>query len=140
MMSLSKFSMFARIALVFFLGLLATPISYAEGNAALPVSIYQLIANPEKYDGKEVYVIGFMHMEFEGDVIYAHREDWAHTLIQNGIAFDVPQNSYSSWMKMNNNYVVVQGVFSATERGHLALRAGSLTKITKLVKWRGPKH
>jgi hypothetical protein len=81
-----------------------------------------------------------MHMEFEGDVLYAHREDWTHTLIQNGIALDVPKSSYSSWMKINNNYVAVQGVFSAEQRGHLALRAGSLIKITKLIKWRGPKH
>lgn len=139
-MSRTKFKIFAWAALVLILGLLVTRISFAEGNSALPVSIYQLIANPEKYDGKEVYVIGFMHMEFEGDVIYAHREDWTHTLIQNGIAFDVPKNSYSSWMKINNNYVVVQGIFSATARGHLALRVGSLTKITKLVKWRGAKH
>ena len=134
------FRIFARTSLAFILGLLVTCNSFAEGNSALPVSIYQLIANPEKYDRKEVYVIGFMHMEFEGDAIYAHREDWTHTLIQNGIAFDIPKSSYSSWMKINNNYVVVQGIFSATERGHLALRAGTLTKITKLVKWRGPKR
>jgi hypothetical protein len=140
MMSLLKINIFARISLIFFFGLFVTRISSAEEKSALPVSIYQLIANPEKYNGKEIYVVGFMHMEFEGDVLYAHREDWAHTLIQNGIAFDVPKSSYSSWIKINNSYVIAQGTFSATERGHLALRAGSLTNITKLVKWRGPKH
>ncbi|MBP1204107.1 lysyl-tRNA synthetase class II [Duganella sp. 1411] len=110
----------------------------ADEASALPVSIYQLIANPEKYDGKTVYVIGFMHMEFEGDVVYAHREDWAHSLIQNGVALDVPKSSFSSWKKINNNYVAIQGTFSAVKRGHLALRVGSLTNITKLVKWKKP--
>ncbi|UMR30206.1 hypothetical protein MJ904_24960 [Massilia sp. MB5] len=136
----SKSSMRVGALLFFFFALLAMRFSYAEEKPALPVSIYQLMANPEKYDGKEVYVIGFMHMEFEGDVLYAHREDWVHTLIQNGVALDVPKSEYSKWIKINNNYVVVQGFFSATERGHLSLRAGSLTKITKLIKWQGPKR
>jgi len=83
-------------------------------------------------------VIGFMHMEFEGDVVYAHREDWVSNLIPNGVALDVPKSSFSSWMKINNNYVAIQGTFSASERGHLALRAGTLTKITRLVKWSRP--
>lgn len=140
MKSRSKFIVHVRVFLVFIFTLLLMRPCCSVENQVFPVSIYQLLANPEKYDGKEVYVIGFMHMEFEGDVIYVHREDWAHNLIQNGIALDVPKNNYSRWMKINNNYVAAQGVFSATERGHLALRAGSLTKITKLVKWQGPKR
>ncbi|UTY58828.1 hypothetical protein [Massilia sp. erpn] len=136
----STLNMRVGALLFFFFALFAMRFSHAEENSALPVSIYQLMANPEKYDGKEVYVIGFMHLEFEGDVLYAHREDWVHTLIQNGLALDVPKSEYAKWLKINNNYVVVQALFSATERGHFALRAGSLTKISKLAKWQVPKR
>jgi len=128
-----------KILFVTLTAILASP-CHSENISVPSVSIYQLLANPEKYDGKEVYVIGFMHLEFEGDVIYAHREDWVHSLIPNGVALDAPKDSYAEWMKFNNNYVVVQAVFSASQRGHLALRTGSLTKIRKLVRWRGPKR
>lgn len=133
---LSNLNILTKNSVAFFFSLFLTQNVYAKESSVLPVSIYQLIANPEKFDGKEVYVIGFMHLEFEGDVIYAHREDWNHSLIQNGIAFEVPKERHFLWMKMNNNYVAIEGTFSTTERGHFALRAGSLTKITKLVKWR----
>lgn len=36
----------------------------------LHVSLIQLIANPEKYDGKQVAVVGFLRLEFEGNALY----------------------------------------------------------------------
>src|ERR1043166_2183163 len=35
--------------------------------AATPASMIQLIATPERFDNKQVSVIGFLNLEFEGD-------------------------------------------------------------------------
>jgi hypothetical protein len=35
----------------------------------------ELIANTEKFDGKRVFVSGFVHFEFEGNALYFHEEE-----------------------------------------------------------------
>jgi hypothetical protein len=35
--------------------------------AQYQLSIIELISNPDKYDGKNVQLIGFLHLEIEGD-------------------------------------------------------------------------
>jgi hypothetical protein len=49
------------------------------------VTLVQLIANPEKFDGRLIRVIGFLRLEFEGDVLYLHREDFEKQLTENGL-------------------------------------------------------
>jgi len=45
-------------------------------NGPEDVSLIQLIANPQAYDGKTVRITGFLHLEFEGNAIYLHNEDF----------------------------------------------------------------
>lgn len=49
------------------------------------VSLIQLIAQPEKFEGKRVRFIGFLRIEFEGNAIYLHREDFDHGITKNGL-------------------------------------------------------
>jgi hypothetical protein len=42
---------------------------------AVDVSVVQLIANPQLFDGKKVRFVGFLRREFEGDAFYLHRVD-----------------------------------------------------------------
>jgi hypothetical protein len=56
-----------------------TPLE-AEG-----VSLVQLIANPSVYQGKLVRVIGFCQLEFEGDALFLHREDFEQGLTKNAL-------------------------------------------------------
>ena len=48
------------------------------------VSMVQVIANPTMFDGKRLQVLGFMHLEFEGNGIYISRED--HGMVWTRIA------------------------------------------------------
>ena len=48
-------------------------------------SIVELIATPEMFDGKRVRTVGFVHLEFEGNGLYLHKEDWTHSLYRNGL-------------------------------------------------------
>ena len=49
------------------------------------VTLVQLIANPDRVDGKLVRVIGFLRLEFEGDVLDLHREDYENEILGHGI-------------------------------------------------------
>ena len=50
----------------------------------------QLIANPERVDGKRVKVIGFVHFELESrSAVYLHRADFVHGLAFNRLGADL---------------------------------------------------
>jgi hypothetical protein len=43
-----------------------------------PVSLLQVMAQPEKFHDQMVRVQGFLHLEFEGNQLHLHQEDFAH--------------------------------------------------------------
>ena len=59
-----------------------------EAEKPVHVTLVRLIANPEKFDGKLVRVIGFLRLEFEGNVLYLHREDYENAILGDGIWVD----------------------------------------------------
>jgi hypothetical protein len=101
----------------------------AEPQSAEDVSMVQLIATPEKFDGKIIQVIGFLRLEFEGDALYLHREDFDHMILRNAIWVEFPQGKDRD--KLNGRYVFLQGTFRAKLHGHMDLFSGTLTDITR---------
>lgn len=74
----------------FYLATLALSFGSLSASAAGPegaetVSIVQLLAVPEKYEGKLVSVRGFVRLESEGSAIYLHEEDYEQSLYSNGL-------------------------------------------------------
>ena len=103
---------------------------------AQDVSIVDLIANPLKYNDKQVQLIGFLRLEFEGNAIYLHQEDFEHAISLNAIWIDRPEDlSEKQTLEVNNRYVICQGTFKAGEHGHMGMFSGSLTHITRLESW-----
>ena len=51
----------------------------------LSLSLLQLIATPDAFEGKYVRVHGFVRIEHEGTAVYLHREDSEHMLTKNGL-------------------------------------------------------
>lgn len=127
----------ARYLIVAALLLTALPAFTLGGRAAEMaenVSMVQLIATPEKFDGKFVRVIGFLTLEFEGDALYLHREDlvqgldncvWVHRT-------DVMERDRKT---LNRHYVVIEGVFDAQDHGHMGMFGGAIKDITRIETW-----
>lgn len=117
--------------------LLAVPI-----NAEKPVDItlVQLIANPEKFDGKLIRVIGFLRLEFEGNVLYLHREDYENAILGDGIWVDVTPEITKQSKALNMNYVLLEGVFSSSDRGHMGMWSGAIKKIRRAELWSNVKR
>jgi hypothetical protein len=104
--------------------------------------VIQLIANPEKYDNQRVRVIGFLRLEFEGNAIYLHREDFNYGISKNALWIDVPKNmTKEQTAAVNNKYVICTGRFKAGMHGHVGMFSGKLTEITRLESWADrPRH
>ena len=108
------------------------PICTAARGEACSISLIALIANPEKYVGKEIQVIGFATLEFEGNAVYLSKE-----------AADMGNNASAVWLdleglnvlnpeKLNRNHVFVAGTFDAENRGHMGMFAGTIKSIFRL--------
>ena len=96
----------------------------------------ELIANPQKYDNQLVRLTGFLHLEFEGNVIYLHSEDFRHSLTKNGLWIDVPKDMTETQVKtVNDHYVICTGRFKAAMHGHMGLNSGEMTNISRLEIW-----
>jgi hypothetical protein len=88
----------------------------SANQKSLNVSLIQLIATPEKYDGVAIRLIGYLRLEFEGNALYLHREDYERGL-PNGIWIAVPRDlSKDQTQTVNNKYVICEGTRTCRKR------------------------
>jgi hypothetical protein len=98
-------------------------------NEPLDVSMIQLIARPDDFDGEYVRVVGFHRHEFEGYALYLHREDYERGLTKNGLWMEgAPEH--------DGAYVLVEGQFNARKTGHLGMWSGEIEAVTRIVPQR----
>ena len=105
------------------------------GDKTGPVSLIQLIATPEKYDGQLIEVIGFMHLAFENDELFVNKSDFENRISKNGVWIEQNKNLIAHSTEVNDRYAIVVGTFSAGNRGHMGMASGAITKITYAGPW-----
>jgi hypothetical protein len=106
-----------------------------KAEEPVDVTLVQLIANPEKFDGKLVRVIGFLRLEFEGNVLYLHREDYENAILGDGVWVDVTPEIAKQTKALNMHYVLLEGIFSSSDRGHMGMWSGAIKKIRRAELW-----
>jgi len=90
------------------------------------VTLVQSIANPEKFNGRLIRVVGFLRLGFEGNVLYLHREDYENAIFGNGIwGRSTPAITKQS-ATLNMHYVLLEGVFRSSDRGHMGMWSGTI--------------
>jgi hypothetical protein len=98
------------------------------------VSLISLIANPEKFTGQKVRVIGYLHLEFEGNGLYLNKDDFKNGISKNALWIEIgpkhPENS--PFLKFIDHYVIMEGTFDDKNQGHMGMMSGSLKDITRL--------
>ncbi len=100
------------------------------------VSLIKLISNPEKYHNKPIQVVGYLHLEFEGNAIYINELDYKHSLNKNGFRVSFKNKDLmAKAMKLNDKYVLIEGVFDAENTGHMGLWNGEIKNITRIDSW-----
>ena len=106
----------------------SAPPPSASGLQSVPLA--ELIAHPKKYHGKRVRVVGFCHLEFEGNGLYIQGADYFHHVTKHAVWLDVEESP--EVLLLNNDYVRVDGTFDGERLGHLSMFSGSLSDITKI--------
>jgi starvation-inducible outer membrane lipoprotein len=114
---------------VLLLIVLARPTA-SSGSVPEVVSLVQLLAAPAEFDGKTVLVTGFLRLEFEGNCLYLHKDDYEHLITKNGVWIVRNEIINAKADTLNMHYVVIAGTFSAKNKGHMSLFSGSLGNIT----------
>ena len=97
-------------------------------RAPQEVSLIELVANPARFDGKQVRVTGYLVREFEGDAIYLHRDDYDHGIRRNGLWVTFSKDGAELRCK-TLRYAFVQGKFVAKNKGHQGLWSGAIEGI-----------
>ncbi len=102
------------------------------------VSLLQLICNPEKYDGKLISVVGFLHLERGGDLLYHSEEDYKHGIAENAVWIERTDQMSGDNSGVDLKYVRIVGVF----RPHRTLwrAAGTIGEIRRIVVWSDPRE
>jgi len=112
-------------------------------DSAKPVDVgmVALSAVPERYDGKFVRTHGFLCIEFEGDALYLHEEDYRHGLTKNSLALRLSKSQREQFKALSLKYVLVEGTVYAKGMEQTDMWSGAIGNITRLEFWpvdRGP--
>jgi hypothetical protein len=92
------------------------------------VSIITLLGDPQRYAGKRVTVTGYVKLEFEGNAVYLHKEDFDNMLTSNALWLDTPPVLPA----FTEGYAFVEGVFDPDGHGHMGMFGGTLKSISRL--------
>jgi len=95
------------------------------------LSVIQLIATPQKYHRQQVRVVGFLHVNFEGNALYLSEGDGKHGITKNALWLEFDEDCYR---ELHNKYVFLEGVFDAQHHGHLKLYSGKL-QVERIILW-----
>lgn len=93
-----------------------------------------LVAEPQRYDGKIIRTVGFLCIEFEGDAVYVHEEDFRRGLMKNSMALRLSKSQEQQFRHLTQTYAIIEGQVYANglESGDWA---GAIGNITRLEMW-----
>lgn len=131
--------MFRLFRLIGFVGLLSLTV-IAQEHAPLKVSLVQLIATPEKFDGKLVSVQGFLAMGREGDLLYMSQADADNVLLPNAIWIRRTEKMGKDRPTLDMKYVRVVGIFRIAFHEHLGTPTGGIPEVKSAEFWSDPSH
>lgn len=110
----------------------STPPHRAENNVERP-TLLRAIVSPSAFHGKHVLFTGYCRLEFEGKAIYLSKEDYQHGL-GNMVWLEFDKSEITPAMT-EIEYCLVEGTFSATNRGHMGVFSRAVENITRYESW-----
>ena len=115
-----------------------------------PPSLINVIANPEKYDGKRIRVSGFLHYQFEDSALYFSKDDADYLITANAVWIRYGEKpvmqsiecqgqskaSISDLDYLDGRYVSLEGTFNMNERGHMGIFSGTIENVVRIYELR----
>jgi hypothetical protein len=126
--------------------LVATLAFSALAERPQSVSLVQLLASPEKYDGQFVRVEGFLHNKFENSALYLSKGDADYLIGKNALWVsysdgvrlqprgDADKKKERDLLYFDRRFVLLEGRFDKDVRGHMSAYSGGLTGVTRIME------
>jgi hypothetical protein len=134
MRSLFAFSLALAILLLAF----KDSLSGRSSDSAEPreVSIVGLLASPQDYNGRFIRTTGFLCIEFEGNALYLHEEDYRYSMTKNAVKLDLSKEQEDHFKDLSLKHVLIEGTIEASKQSaERGMYTGSLKNITRLETW-----
>jgi hypothetical protein len=97
---------------------------------ALDTTFRNILNDPDKYDGKEVEIYGYINFEFEGDCIFLDTVNLQNRIWVGEIEPELLSKKYFG--KLNGRRVIIKGKYDKDNHGHMGLFKGAITHIVRL--------
>lgn len=111
----------------------------ASSDPGTFVSMINLIATPEKFHGKLIYVRGYFHAEFENMSLCLQTRAlspkdcvWVETYDDNEGRPLLDPKSARKLAACNHKVVAIRGIFNQQNTGHMGLYAGAIDPIREI--------
>lgn len=102
-------------------------------NSAEIISMVQVLANPEKYDGKRIRFVGYLVSEFECHAVFLDEESYKHYILSNSIFLQHDFGKRTG--KVHRKYCLVEGTYKAIPEGYMAANNGALEEVSRISMW-----
>ena len=96
------------------------------------VSIQELMAAPDKFNGARVRVIAPCSIEFEGAALYATEEAQEARAAHQAVWLQLKWPLLPERRSLNGKYVLVEGRFVSELSGHEGIFQGAIVDVTSL--------
>jgi hypothetical protein len=103
------------------------------------VPMNELIAEPQRFDGQTIRVVGFLRLEFEKNGLFLMREDYNNTVTEHALWLDLKNAQLRSSSKLNHGHVIIEGRFALADKARGGKWGGALTPVSSLRMWRKPR-
>jgi hypothetical protein len=119
---------------------LLVPIVGAQESSRPPtrVSLLQLIATPERFNGQLVSVMGFLDMSREGDLLYVHQADSENVISANAIWVRRTEQVGRDREQLNMKYVKVVGTFRIGFKEQMGDPSNGIPDVQSVKVWSDP--
>jgi len=98
------------------------------------VGMVTLLAGPQRYEGKVIRTIGFLDVEFEGNALYLHEEDYHHGILNNSVPLRLTESQEKQFKEFSLKYVLLEGRID-TKGPEVPQWNGAIVDITRLEVW-----
>jgi hypothetical protein len=89
-------------------------------------SVIAVIANPERYDRRQITAVGYVSMSQENCAVFLHEEDFRRAIYSNALWLNLSSADKTKYESFNEKYCLVEGIFRSGAFGFGGFYAGSV--------------
>jgi hypothetical protein len=111
-----------------------------DGSPVCDPSLYELIARPDWYDGKTVYVAGVLDPDREAFLLFAGEDAYRMYVQRSAVLLTLGRDSTGQdYSRVAGRWALVLGKYSASGRGSAGHFSGVITGIRSITPYASPR-